>query len=146
VQGYDYRLYASAGGDDIIDQESSGIFKIPVTESRSVYISQYTGECESPRTEVKITVGLSALSIPNTFTPNNDGTNDFWLIKGMENYPDALVQVFNRYGQKVFESKGYAQPFDGKLGSAILPPGVYYYIINLKTNCNLISGSITLVR
>lgn len=144
--GYDYRLYASAGGQDIIDQQSSGVFKIPVTGSGSVYLSQYVGGCESTRTEVKITVGLSALNIPNTFTPNNDGVNDFWLIKGIENYPGALVQIFNRYGQRVFESKGYAQPFDGKIGGSLLPPGVYYYIINLNSNCNLVSGSITLVR
>ncbi|WP_295668474.1 gliding motility-associated C-terminal domain-containing protein, partial [uncultured Mucilaginibacter sp.] len=96
--GYGYRLYLSATGPDLIDQQSSGIFKIPVASSQSAYISQYIGGCESPRTEVKITVGLSALNIPNTFTPNNDGVNDFWLLKGIENYPDAMVRIFNRYG------------------------------------------------
>jgi len=145
-QGYGYHLYLSSTGPDLIDQESSGVFKIPVAGSESVYISQYIGSCESSRTEVKITVGLSALNIPNTFTPNNDGVNDFWLLKGIENYPGALVQIFNRYGQKVFESKGYAQPFDGKIGGSVLQPGVYYYIINLNTSCSLLSGSITLIR
>ncbi|BAU53323.1 gliding motility-associated C-terminal domain-containing protein [Mucilaginibacter gotjawali] len=144
--GYGYRLYPSATGPGLTDQQGSGIFKIPVASSQSVYISQYIGGCESARTEVKITVGLSALNIPNTFTPNNDGVNDFWLLKGIENYPDAMVRIFNRYGQKVFESKGYTQPFNGKLGSSLLQPGVYYYIINLNSNCNLLSGSITLVR
>ncbi|WP_367119159.1 gliding motility-associated C-terminal domain-containing protein, partial [uncultured Mucilaginibacter sp.] len=48
--------------------------------------------------------------------------------------------------QKVFESKGYTQPFNGKLGGSLLQPGVYYYIINLNTSCNLLSGSITLIR
>ncbi|MDR3694278.1 gliding motility-associated C-terminal domain-containing protein [Mucilaginibacter sp.] len=144
--GYGYRLYATATGADLIDQESSGIFKIPVASSESVYISQYIGGCESSRTAVKITVGLSALNIPNTFTPNNDGVNDFWLLKGIENYPEAMVRIFNRYGQKVFESRGYTQPFDGKIGGSLLQPGVYYYIINLNSNCSLLSGSITLVR
>jgi len=144
--GYGYRLYDSATGGNQLDEEPNGIFKIPVAASETVYISQFIGDCESARTGVKITIGLSALKIPNAFTPNNDGVNDLWLINGLDSHPDAVVQIFNRYGQKVFESKGYAQPFDGKLGGALLPPGVYYYIINLKTNCNLLSGSLTLVR
>jgi gliding motility-associated-like protein len=96
--------------------------------------------------EVQVTIGLSGLIIPNTFTPNNDGVNDLWVIKNIENYPGALVQIFNRYGQRVFESKGYSQPFDGKYGGSLLPPGVYYYIINLNSNCSLLSGSLTLIR
>jgi len=64
----------------------------------------------------------------------------------MENYPDALVQLFNRYGQKLFESKGYPQPFNGTANGKPLPYGTYYYIINLNKNCSLLSGSLTIIR
>ncbi|MHB8207071.1 gliding motility-associated C-terminal domain-containing protein [Mucilaginibacter sp.] len=82
----------------------------------------------------------------NAFTPNGYGINDYWQIAGIENYPDVLVQVFNRYGQKLFESKGYSIPFDGTYKGQKLASGVYYYIINLNTKCNLLSGSLTILR
>lgn len=144
--GYSYRLYGSPGGADTLAQSANGVFTINVNGSNSYYVTQYTGTCESARVVANITIGLSGLTIPNTFTPNNDGVNDYWNIKGVENYPGVVVQIFSRYGQKVFESKGYSQPFDGRSSGSVLPPGVYYYIINLNANCSLVAGSLTLVR
>ena len=43
----------------------------------------------------------------NSVTPNGDGDNDFFLISGISNYPDNEVQIFNRWGVKVYETKGY---------------------------------------
>jgi gliding motility-associated-like protein len=83
---------------------------------------------------------------PNTFTPNGDGTNDYWKIEGLEKFPGSLVQVFSRYGQKVFESKDYSTPFNGNFNGKLVPEGVYYYIINLNTPCSLLSGSLTIIR
>ncbi len=145
-QGYSYRLYDSQSSTGILADETTGVFKITVPDSRSYYLTQYTGTCESTRTEVMVRVGLSSVDIPNTFTPNNDGINDVWTIKDINEYPDALVQIFNRYGQRVFESKGYPTPFDGTMNGSPLPTGVYYYIINLNSKCSLISGSLTLIR
>ncbi|TWJ02255.1 gliding motility-associated-like protein [Mucilaginibacter frigoritolerans] len=144
--GYGYHLYDSNISSNILQDAPNGMFKVPVSGTRSYFITQYLGNCESARTEVLVTVGATDISIPNAFTPNNDGINDYWDIKGIENYPNAVVQVFNRYGQKVFESKGYGNPFNGTLGGNNLPVGVYYYIINLKSNCSLLSGSLTLLR
>ncbi len=141
-----YNLYVSATSSQPIDQQTGGVFKITATNNTSFYITRVNGTCESSRAEVDVTVGISAINIANTFTPNGDNINDYWVIKNIENYPDALVQVFNRYGQKLFESKGYAKPFDGTYNGQKLPSGVYYYIINLSTNCNLLSGSLTIVR
>jgi len=105
-----------------------------------------SGSCESGCTAVQISVGIAASGIPNTITPNNDGINDYWNIPSIENYPASLVQIFNRYGQKVFESKGYPQPFNGTMNGKQLPAGIYYYIINLSTSCKLLSGNLTLLR
>lgn len=141
-----YRLYETENSAHQVDEQKGGKFSISVSANRSYFVTQLNGTCESPRAEVKITVGLSALNIANTFTPNGDGINDYWKISNIESYPNALVQVFSRYGQKVFESKGYAKPFDGTMNGKKLPPGVYYYIINLNTNCNVLSGSLTIIR
>jgi gliding motility-associated-like protein len=141
-----YRLYETENSAHQIDEQKGGRFNISVSANRSYFVTQLNGTCESPRAEVKITVGLSAINIANAFTPNGDGINDYWKISNIESYPGALVQVFSRYGQKVFESKGYSKPFDGTINGKKLPPGVYYYIINLNTNCNVLSGSLTVMR
>lgn len=144
--GYTYRLYASAAATSPADEQPSGIFKLNVTGNTSVFVTQVTGTCESVRTEADLTIHFSLHDVANAFTPNGDGINDNWQIAGIENYPEALVQVFNRFGQKVFESKGYMQPFDGSSNGKSLPAGTYYYIINLEANCKLISGDLSIIR
>jgi gliding motility-associated-like protein len=141
-----YRLYNTQSSIQPIDEQKGGKFNITVNALRSYFVSQLNGTCESPRAEVKVAVGLSVVNIANTITPNGDGINDYWKITSIENYPDAIVQVFSRYGQKVYESKGYSVAFDGNLNGKKLSAGVYYYIINLRTNCNILSGSLTVIR
>jgi gliding motility-associated-like protein len=141
----DYKLYDTENSIDPLDEQKGGRFTVNVTANRSYYISQVSGTCESSRAQLNVTVGLSA-NIANTFTPNGDGINDYWQIDGIENYPDATVQVFTRYGQKIFDSKGYSTPFDGTYKGQKLPVGTYYYIINLSSKCSLLSGSLTIIR
>ena len=72
-------------------------------------------------------------------TPNGDGINDFLFIPDLENYEYNTVQIFNRYGRKVFEAENYTNQFDGAYsltGPTVgkdsgLPEGVYFYIVNL---------------
>jgi gliding motility-associated-like protein len=144
--GYGYKLFNSLNATEPISANTKGSFTVKAGNNQNYYVSQYQGGCESTRTEVNLTVALQTINIPNTITPNGDGINDYWQINGIENYPNALVQIFNRYGQKIFESKGYSVPFDGTYKGQKLPSGVYYYIINLITTCNLFSGSLTIVR
>jgi gliding motility-associated-like protein len=141
-----YHLYDDASTSIPLSEATGGRFTVTVTGNRSFYVSRMNGTCESPRAEIKVTVGLSVVNIANAFTPNGDGINDYWQISNIENYPSAIVQVFTRYGQKVFESKGYSTPFDGTLNAKKLPAGVYYFIINLKSNCNILSGSLVIIR
>jgi gliding motility-associated-like protein len=86
------------------------------------------------------------LAIPNTFTPNGDGINDTWVIRSLENYPNCTVQVYNRWGEKLYSSVGYPVPWDGTYKGANLPVGTYYYIINLKNGVNAISGWVAIIK
>jgi gliding motility-associated-like protein len=140
-----YRLYETATGAQPIKDTIGGNISINVTESRSYYVSLTYGYCESDRTEVKVFLSALTGDIVNTFTPNGDGVNDYWVIKGLDTYPDATVKIFNRYGSSVFESVGYAKPFDGNRNGKPLPAGVYYYIINLKRG-DVLSGNVTIIR
>jgi gliding motility-associated-like protein len=89
---------------------------------------------------------LKAPTVPNVFSPNNDGINDVWNIQYLETYPNAVVEIYNRYGQQVFKSSGYSRPWDGKMNGNVLPTGVYYYIINPRNGRQILTGSLTLLR
>ncbi len=76
--------------------------------------------------------------IPNAFTPNEDGINDFFIVPGIEAYPENTLQVFNIQGEVVFQSSPYLNDWDGTLNSgslpgikAIVPDGTYYYVLSL---------------
>lgn len=84
--------------------------------------------------------------IVNAFTPNGDGINDTWTIKYLETYPGNTVDVFNRQGEKVYSSVGYAEPWDGRYRGSILPTGTYYYIINPKNGRKVIAGNVTIIK
>lgn len=84
--------------------------------------------------------------IPTIITPNNDGYNDTWIMPGIEMYPDASVEVFDRWGKRVFFSKGYATPWDGTFKGDALPMDSYHYVIRLRPEYEPIKGTITIVR
>ncbi len=89
---------------------------------------------------------LRPVKIPNAFSPNGDGVNDTWIIENLSDYPGAQVNVFNRYGQKVFTSNGYSVPWDGTTKGKPLPFATYYYVIELQNGFKPLSGSITIIR
>jgi gliding motility-associated-like protein len=84
--------------------------------------------------------------INNTFTPNGDGINDLWEITGLIAYEQATVDIFDRYGQKIFHSLGYPKAFDGTYNGRALPVGVYYYVINTNFYGQVLSGYVTIIR
>jgi gliding motility-associated-like protein len=103
------------------------------------------GGCPAPPDMVFVKV-LKAPQVPNTFTPNNDGINDFWKIEYLDTYPNNKVQVFTRTGQLVFESKGYKTPWNGTLNGKALPIDTYYYIIEPENGRKPITGYVTILK
>ncbi len=73
---------------------------------------------------------LQFVTIPNAFTPNGDGINDLWNIPQLIDYPNCLVSVYSRYGNLVFQARGYSKPWDGTFNGSIVPAGTYYYRID----------------
>jgi gliding motility-associated-like protein len=72
--------------------------------------------------------------------------HDRWVIEFLDSYPQSTVEVFNRYGQKVFESRGYAKPWDGTTNGKALPIGTYYYLIDPKNGRKPLSGFVDIIR
>lgn len=89
---------------------------------------------------------LKSLGIPNAFSPNGDGINDFWVIPSLASYPNCTVQVFNRFGTVVYNSVGYSKPWDGTFNGSNLPVGVYYYIVNPKNGKQPYTGYVTILK
>ncbi len=80
---------------------------------------------------VLITV-VPRVIIPSGFTPNGDGSNDVWQIDHIDQFPDCTVEVYNRWGELLFTSTGYAIPWDGRYNDGLVPVGTYYYAIELN--------------
>ncbi|MHA4895957.1 gliding motility-associated C-terminal domain-containing protein [Pedobacter sp. PWIIR3] len=139
-----YKLYDASG--NLIKESKSKNFMLNIKENTTFYAATANGNCESSQTEFKVSVGEAALKIPSSFTPNGDGTNDNWVVKGLELYKSAVVKVFNRYGSTVYENSDNTSTFDGRSKGAELPAGVYYYIIKLTNSCSPFSGSVTIIR
>lgn len=89
---------------------------------------------------------LPKLIVPNTFTPNGDGYNDRWEIKGLELYTGCVIEVFTDAGALVFRSQGYGQPWDGRYQGRPLPAGTYYYVIDPKNGRPRIAGYVTILK
>jgi gliding motility-associated-like protein len=122
-------------------------FPVSSTKTSTFYQETVTGAggCVS-KADTYIEV-IQFLEIPNVFSPNGDGINDTWVIKNTELYPQLTVQIFNRYGQPIFYSKGYYTPWDGKMNGKPLPVGVYYYVITPQDKyVPPSSGYVTILR
>ena len=70
-------------------------------------------------------------AIPGGISPNGDGVNEYWDIQGLEDYPNATVTVFNRWGQKVYSGTSQDPAWDGTTNGRECPTADYYYIIDL---------------
>ncbi|MFN3555624.1 MAG: HYR domain-containing protein [Bacteroidales bacterium] len=91
--------------------------------------------------------------IPQAFSPNNDGHNDVWVIRGLDEYPAHNLQVFNRYGTLVFQASPYDNNWDGTpnrgsfyASDGKLPAGTYYYILTLQPGQKPLSGWVYIAR
>lgn len=94
--------------------------------------------------EAQITMDFIDIEIPNFFTPNDDGNNDTWVPENLEGFPNAQVEVFDRYGRIIvqFGNKG---EWNGTYNGSLLPTGDYWYTITLDGGRQFV-GNVTLYR
>jgi gliding motility-associated-like protein/uncharacterized repeat protein (TIGR01451 family) len=110
---------------------------------------------------VTVQVEHCEMVIPTGFSPNDDNIQDYWRIYCLEKYPDARVEIYNRWGNRVFEKDNFGNTdvhgepdawWDGystqkrTFGNDKLPTGTYYYILDLKDGSDPLTGFIYLNR
>jgi gliding motility-associated-like protein len=86
------------------------------------------------------------LDIPNAFSPNGDGTNDRWVIDGLKARPNAVTEIYNRYGEIVYKEIGFAGGWDGNRNGKEMPQGTYYYVIKTAPDEKPYAGWVVLLR
>ena len=113
---------------DGIDNGTENTFFINRTDTYPVRVVDQNG-CE---VVAEIFMEFIDIEIPNYFTPDNDGTNDYWLPDNIEAFPNILMIVFDRYGRELYRMGYGNQGWDGKYQNKELPSGDYWYVIKLK--------------
>lgn len=135
-----YTIYWDNGSfDEQLTEIRSGIYDVLITDSSF---------CEIDSSFTVRSAHDFCIDIPSAFSPNDDNINDKWKIDMQGLYPYADVEIFDRWGNRVFYSKGYeeSQYWDGTYNGKKLPMDNYFYIIYLRNGSRRISGTITLLR
>jgi len=137
-------------GVDIINGENTTTPELQPLYSRDYVLTATSGVGCSLSDTVSVTVNnIFNLWVPNAFSPNNDGTNDEISIKPKGIKAIDIFKIYNRWGQKVFETNNINQSWDGTFDGRPLEVGVYvYYVIGITYLDELYkdNGNITLIR
>ena len=142
-----YQLFEKIDDTKPFLENTNGIFKFRVAKTADYFVRRKLGSCTSEFTKVHVEVTHDNLEVTNTMTPNGDGMNDVWQVRGLPDFKGTNIKIYTRGGQLVYESIGnYTKPFDGHFRDKELPAGVYYYVIDLRAECKPLGGSITLLR
>jgi gliding motility-associated-like protein len=90
---------------------------------------------------------------PETFSPNGDGVNDYFIIPGLDDFDGNEIYIYNRWGGEVFYMKDYDNSWGGKSSVAIgaddLPQGTYFYVVKLTMSGKLtktLTGTVFIKR
>lgn len=117
----------------------------PVTTWFTVLVTSPNGCVDLD--SVLVTV-VPEVIIPTGFTPNGDGWNDAWVIDHIDLFPECEVEVYNRWGDMLFRSVGYQEPWEGKYNGDFVPVGTYYYVVKLNDPRfpDAYTGPLTVIR
>ena len=116
------------------------------TVTTTYYVTVTSANGCSATDSVIVTV-LPNIIFPDGISPNGDGANDVWIIDFIEQFPNNVVEIYNRWGELLFHADGYLQNWDGTYNGKELPIGTYYYIIDLhEEGIQPFTGPITVLR
>uniref|UniRef100_UPI0024903267 T9SS type B sorting domain-containing protein n=1 Tax=Maribacter luteus TaxID=2594478 RepID=UPI0024903267 len=173
TDGFEYDSHFIASGGGVYD-EVTGIWDIPELDARAsvrLVISVKAiaaGTFENTATITAVTPfdsdvsnNESTISVEidersnndcgflfNQFSPNGDGTNDFLYINCITDpeYADNTLEIYDRYGNQVFATKGYDNTWDGTRKNEQLPKGTYFYVLDLGDGSEVKKGWIQIIR
>jgi gliding motility-associated-like protein len=122
----------------------------PDISTQYIVVGTDINGCSNKDTVVVIRKGgkYFGFEIPNSFTPNNDGLNDCFGVTYWGETRNFHLQVYNRWGEKVFETVNAFECWDGKYKGAPSDPGNYVFYLTAETNCGKVNrkGNVLIIR
>lgn len=115
----------------------------PADITYSLSASSSFGCINSDNVTIKV---IGGIYIPTGFTPNGDGKNDTWRIPYLDPDWEALVSVYNRYGQIIYSSKGTSISWDGTFKGIQQKADTYIYVFKIPSKNLTLKGTVTLIR
>jgi gliding motility-associated-like protein len=122
---------------NLFDPKTAGIGIHQIT-----YIYTNPSGCSDSATATIEVIDGSAVITYTALTPNGDGIDDTWIIKNIDKFPGNKVQIFNRWGTKVFEATNYKNDWNG----GNLPQASYFYLLDLNNGDAVQKGTVTIIR
>jgi len=111
-----------------------------------VTVSDQMGCSQSLSFDLRVEGDL-CIELSNAFTPNGDGFNERWEVPGLALFPDARIEIFDRYGRKLAELDAANNSWDGTFSGNPLPTDTYFYLLYPNHQGQAPSrGTVTLVR
>lgn len=129
IQPYSY-IWTSGQTQDDINNLSAGQYSLVVTDQHGCIASG----------SLTLTEPFD-LAMPTGITPNDDGKNDFFLVKGIEAYPDNVLTIYNRWGNSVYKKENYLNEWRGtNTGGQDLPEGTYFAVLEINGREIVLNG------
>jgi len=121
-----------------------------VANQPGMYSVLVTNNCGSAIDQILIKEKICDIYFPSAFTPNNDGKNDLFKVLGAHAISDYHLTVYNRWGQKIFETTDYTKGWDGLVNGKLQNTGVFVWHSEFKNAGNpnkiLMKGTVLLIK
>lgn len=121
----------------------------PVSTTTYSVVGQNPAGClDTASVQIEVIAGDEEIYIPNAFTPNGDGINDFFRVYGNQ-IRETEMLIFNQWGEKIYEAKNTINGWNGRHKGKLQPSGVYIYVVRITLNNREVlnrKGSINLLR
>ncbi len=150
------QLFASGANNYIwtpalyLSNPNNSITDAQINNTTTFYVTGMTGSCTDMDS---ITVYYynndeNSIFIPNSFSPNDDGLNDCYRIRHQANFKEYYFTIYNRWGERVFETNSANECWDGKFKNGLAEIGTYFYYLKAETNCGKVfrKGDIILIK
>lgn len=127
----EYNWSIIQGNSDLVNDDILN----PEVNNLSIGINEFMLEVSNgvcPKEFDSVIVNVHGLMIPSGFSPNGDMVNDSFEIKGLENWSNTPLSVFNRWGALVYKNENYKNEWNGEgINGGILPDDTYFYVISI---------------
>lgn len=145
VNGNTYNWYYSPDDIEYTLMASDGSYGYGATQAGYYYVEVHEPVCDfSSITPFFTYLRPCKITIPNIFTPNGNTFNNYFEVHGLEDFPNSTLQIYNRWGNLVYENKNYQNNWDAD-GFA---DGTYFYILGVSelTGMKYHEGHVTILR